>query len=82
MPVVSLADRRAAGNRIDLFALCSNAISRRCRTGALRVARVPSGQVVNAAGIGSTTMAVNKAAVTTGTITDAVLKGLDSFQFV
>ena len=69
MPVVSLTDRRAAGNRLVRFVF-----QRHLETvlyGRSEGSSGPIWKVMNAAGIGSTTMAVNKAAVTTGIITDA-----------
>ena len=79
MPVVSLTDRRAAGNRLVRFVF-----QRHLETvlyGRSEGSSGPIWKVMNAAGIGSTTMSVNKAAVTTGTITDAEYAALmDAFK--
>ena len=79
MPVVSLTDRRAAGNRLVRFVF-----QRHLETvlyGRSEGSSGPIWKVMNAAGIGSTTMAVNKAAVTAGTITDAEYAALmDAFK--
>ena len=69
MPVVSLTDRRAAGNRLVRFVF-----QRHLETvlyGRSEGSSGPIWKVMNTAGIGSTTLAVNKAAVAAGTITDA-----------
>jgi hypothetical protein len=79
MPVVSLTDRRAAGNRLVRFVF-----QRHLETvlyGRSEGSSGPIWKVMNAAGIGSTTMAVNKAAVTAGTITEAEYAALmDAFK--
>ena len=79
MPVVSLTDRRAAGNRIVRFVF-----QRHLETvlyGRSEGSSGPIWKVMNAAGIGSTTMAINKAAVTAGTITEAEYAALmDAFK--
>jgi hypothetical protein len=69
MPVVSLTDRRAAGNRLVRFVF-----QRHFETvlyGRSEGSSGPIWKVMNTAGIRSTTLAVNKAAVAAGTITDA-----------
>ena len=69
MPVVSLTDRRAAGNRLVRFVY-----QRHLETvlyGRTDGSSGPIWKVMNAAGIGSTTMAVNKASTTAGLITEA-----------
>ena len=69
MPVVSLTDRRAAGNRLVRFVF-----QRHLETvlyGRSEGSSGPIWKVMNATGIGSTTLVVNKAAVTSGTITEA-----------
>ena len=68
MPVVSLTDRRAAGNRIVRFVF-----QRHLETvlyGRSEGSSGPIWKTMNAAGIGSTTFPINKAAVTAGTITE------------
>ena len=79
MPVVSLIDRRAAGNRLVRFVF-----QRHLETvlyGRSEGSSGPIWKVMNAAGIGSTTMTVNKAAVTSGTITEAEYTALmDTFK--
>ena len=67
-PVVSLTDRRAAGNRIVRFVF-----QRHLETvlyGRSEGSSGPIWKTMNAAGIGSTTFPINKAAVTAGTITE------------
>ena len=74
MPVISLTDRRAAGNRLVRFVF-----QRHLETvlyGRSDGSSGPIWKVMNTAGIGSTTMAINKAAVTSGVITE------DEFQAV
>ena len=69
IPVVSLTDRRAAGNRLVRFVF-----QRHLETvlyGRSEGSSGPIWKVMNTAGIGSTTLVVNKAAVTSGTITEA-----------
>ena len=69
MPVVSLTDRRAAGNRLVRWVY-----QRHLETvlyGRSDGSSGPIWKVMNAAGIGSTTMAVNKASTTAGLITEA-----------
>jgi len=69
VPVISLTDRRAAGNRLVRFVF-----QRHLETvlyGRSEGSSGPIWKVMNAAGIGSTTMTINKAAVTAGTITEA-----------
>ena len=79
MPVVSLIDRRAAGNRLVRFVF-----QRHLETvlyGRSEGSSGPIWKVMNAAGIGSTTLVVNKAAVTSGTITEAEYTALmDTFK--
>ena len=79
MPVVSLIDRRAAGNRLVRFVF-----QRHLETvlyGRSEGSSGPIWKVMNAAGIGSTTMTVNKAAVTSGTITESEYTALmDTFK--
>jgi hypothetical protein len=79
MPVVSLTDRRAAGNRLVRFVF-----QRHLETvlyGRSDGSSGPIWKVMNAAGIGSTTMTINKAAVTAGTITEAEFKAImDTFK--
>ena len=68
MPVVSLTDRRAAGNRLVRFVY-----QRHLETvlyGRSDGSSGPIWKVMNAAGIGATTMAVNKASITAGLITE------------
>ena len=79
MPVVSLTDRRAAGNRLVRFVF-------QCHIETVLYGRSegssgPIWKVMNTAGIGATTLVVNKAAVTTGTITEDEYAGLmDTFK--
>ena len=79
MPVVSLTDRRAAGNRLVRFVF-----QRHLETvlyGRSDGSSGPIWKVMNAAGIGSTTMTINKAAVTAGTITEVEFKAImDTFK--
>ena len=79
MPVVSLTDRRAAGNRLVRFVF-----QRHLETvlfGRSEGSSGPIWKVLNASGMGATTMAINKAAVTTGIITDAEYAALmDTFK--
>ena len=79
IPVVSLTDRRAAGNRLVRFVF-----QRHLETvlyGRSEGSSGPIWKVMNAAGIGSTTLVVNKAAVTSGTITEAEYTALmDTFK--
>lgn len=68
MPVVSLTDRRAAGNRLVRFVF-----QRHLETvlyGRSEGSSGPIWKVMNAAGIGATTLAINKANVASGLITD------------
>ena len=74
MPVVSLTDRRAAGNRLVRFVF-----QRHLETvlyGRSEGSSGPIWKVMNTAGIGATTMAVSKANVASGLITDAEYKAL------
>ena len=69
MPVVSLCDRRAAGNRLVRWVF-----QRHLETvlyGRSEGSSGPIWKVMNIAGIGSTTLAVNKASMTAGLITEA-----------
>ena len=79
MPIVSLTDRRAAGNRLVRFVF-----QRHLETvlyGRSEGSSGPIWKVMNAAGIGATTMAVNKASVNAGMITDSEYKELmDAFK--
>ena len=79
MPVVLLTDRRAAGNRLVRFVF-----QRHLETvlyGRSDGSSGPIWKVMNAAGIGSTTMTINKAAVTAGTITEVEFKAImDTFK--
>ena len=66
MPVVSMTDRRAAGNRVVRFVF-----QRHLETvlyGRSDGSSGPIWKVMNAAGIGATTMPINKAAVIDGTL--------------
>ena len=74
MPVVSLSDRRAAGNRLVRFVF-----QRHLETVLYGRSEGSSGPIwkqMNVAGIGSTTLAVNKASVIAGTITEGEYKEL------
>ena len=79
MPVVSLTDRRAAGNRLVRFVF-----QRHLETvlyGRSEGSSGPIWKAMNTAGIGSTTLVVNKSAVTAGTITEAEYTALlDAFK--
>ena len=80
MPVISLTDRRAAaGNRLVRFVF-----QRHLETvlyGRSEGSSGPIWKVMNAAGIGATTMAINKAAVITGTVTEVEFKAImDTFK--
>ena len=79
MPVVSLTDRRAAGNRLVRFVF-----QRHLETvlyGRSEGSSGPIWKVMNTAGIGSTTLVVNKAAITAGTITeDEYTAMMDAFK--
>ena len=79
MPVVSMVDRRAAGNRVVRFVF-----QRHLETvlyGRSEGSSGPIWKVMNAAGIGATTMAINKAAVIAQTITEAEFKAImDAFK--
>ena len=74
MPVVSLTDRRAAGNRLVRFVF-----QRHLETvlyGRSEGSSGPIWKVMNTAGIGATTLVVNKAAVTAGIINEAEYNAL------
>jgi hypothetical protein len=79
MPVISLTDRRAAGNRLVRFVF-----QRHLETvlyGRSEGSSGPIWKAMNAAGIGSTTMTINKAAVTAGLVTDDEFKAImDTFK--
>jgi hypothetical protein len=79
MPVVSLTDRRAAGNRLVRFVF-----QRHLETvlyGRSEGSSGPIWKVMNQAGIGATTLAVSKANVASGLITDAEYSALlDCFK--
>jgi hypothetical protein len=79
MPVVSLTDRRAAGNRLVRFVF-----QRHLETvlyGRSEGSSGPIWKVMNQAGIGATTLAVRKASVASGLITDAEYNALlDCFK--
>jgi hypothetical protein len=79
MPVISLTDRRAAGNRLVRFVF-----QRHLETvlyGRSEGSSGPIWKAMNAAGIGSTTMTINKAAITTGLVTDDEFKAImDTFK--
>ena len=79
MPVISLTDRRAAGNRLVRFVF-----QRHLETvlfGRSEGSSGPIWKVLNAAGMGSTTITVNKAAVAAGTIKEAEFKAvMDVFK--
>lgn len=79
IPVVSLTDRRAAGNRLVRFVFQRHLETVLC--GRSEGSSGPIWKVMNAAGIGATTMAVNKVSVNAGTITDSEHKELmDAFK--
>ena len=74
MPVISLTDRRAAGNRLVRFVF-----QRHLETvlyGRSEGSSGPIWKVMNTAGIGATTMQINKAAVINGTITEDEFKAI------
>eukprot|EP00966_Prymnesium_polylepis_P218132 5048565-Prymnesium_polylepis.1 len=79
MPVISLTDRRAAGNRLVRFVF-----QRHLETVLYDRSEGSSGPIwkaMNAAGIGSTTMTINKAAVMAGLVTDDEFKAImDTFK--
>eukprot|EP00966_Prymnesium_polylepis_P135580 3134242-Prymnesium_polylepis.1 len=72
MSVVSLVDRRAAGNRVVRFVYQRHleATLRRCY-GRIEGSSGPIWKLMNQSGMSSTTLAVSKQSVTAGTITDA-----------
>ena len=79
MPVISLTDRRAAGNRVVRFVF-----QRHLETvlyGRSEGSSGPIWKVMNTAGIGATTMPINKAAVIDGIITEDEFKAImDTFK--
>ena len=79
MPVVSLTDRRAAGNRLVRF--CFQRHLETVLYGRSAGSSGPIWKVMNQAGIGATTLAVSKANVATGLITEAEYHALmDAFK--
>ena len=79
MPVVSLTDRRAAGNRLVRF--CFQRHLETVLYGRSDGSSGPIWKVMNQAGIGSTTLPVSKASVAAGLITDAEYTALmDTFK--
>ena len=72
MSVVSLVDRRAAGNRIVRFVYQRHLEA--VLYGRIEGSSGPIWKLMNQTGMSSTTLAVSKQSVTAGTITDAAAK--------